>query len=452
MAKNKINFTKPVLENLPLPEKGKRDEYYDTKIDHLLLRVSSTGRKTFQLYRWFNGSPERITIGLFPNISIEQARNDAKVYEGQYAQGDSPADKKRKFRREMTFGELFHEYMERHAKLVKKTWQQDQSIYDQYLDRALGKKKLSKISRKDIAAIHSNIGKDHRTRANRVYALMSVIFSKGIEYGLWENLNPCQGIKKFSEKSRDRFLGKGELPRFFQALNEEPNATVRDYFLVSLLTGARRANVLGMRWSEISFDEATWRIPVTKNGEPQTVTLGQEVIEILRQRQKETQSLNDLAALQSLEGTGKKECVDSMAVVGELARLSDIEYEQRRAQAAKDLGVSVSALDRAVSKARAAFFVFPSHGKTGHLMEPKKGWKRLLARAGLEDLRIHDLRRTMGSWQAKTGASLAVIGKSLNHKNQSTTAIYARLDIDPVRESMEKATAAILEAVRQGQK
>jgi integrase len=64
----------------------------------------------------------------------------------------------------------------------------------------------------------------------------------------------------------------------------------------------------------------------------------------------------------------------------------------------------------------------------------------------LSNLRIHDLRRTLGSWQARTGASLAIIGKSLNHKSPTTTAIYARLDLDPVRASVEKATQAMLTA------
>jgi integrase len=59
---------------------------------------------------------------------------------------------------------------------------------------------------------------------------------------------------------------------------------------------------------------------------------------------------------------------------------------------------------------------------------------------------LHDLRRTLGSWQAKTGASLAIIGKSLNHKSQQATAIYARLDLDPVRASVNTATAAMMEA------
>ena len=69
--------------------------------------------------------------------------------------------------------------------------------------------------------------------------------------------------------------------------------------------------------------------------------------------------------------------------------------------------------------------------------------------ARLEDIRIHDLRRTMGSWQARTGASLVIIGKSLGHKSQQATAVYARLDLDPVRAAMETATSAMLEAAKQ---
>ena len=91
-------------------------------------------------------------------------------------------------------------------------------------------------------------------------------------------------------------------------------------------------------------------------------------------------------------------------------------------------------------------FVFPGSGATGHLVEPKKAWGKLLERANITNLRIHDLRRTMGSWQAKTGASLSIIGKSLNHKSTQTIAIYARLDMDPVRDSMNTATEAMLKA------
>lgn len=91
-------------------------------------------------------------------------------------------------------------------------------------------------------------------------------------------------------------------------------------------------------------------------------------------------------------------------------------------------------------------WVFPANSRAGYLDAPKKRWAALLQRAGLEDLRLHDLRRSMGSWQAKTGASLLTIGKSLGHKSASATLIYARLDVDPVRASMEKVAGAMLEA------
>jgi len=93
-------------------------------------------------------------------------------------------------------------------------------------------------------------------------------------------------------------------------------------------------------------------------------------------------------------------------------------------------------------------FVFPGPGKTGHYAEPKSAWKRILEKAGIKNLRIHDLRRSLGSWQAATGANLSVIGKTLGHKNTSTTAVYARLNLDPVRESMNKAAQAMLKTIK----
>lgn len=94
----------------------------------------------------------------------------------------------------------------------------------------------------------------------------------------------------------------------------------------------------------------------------------------------------------------------------------------------------------------ASEWVFPGRGKSGHLEEPKTAWKRILKRAELTDLRLHDLRRTLGSWQAATGASLPIIGKSLGHKSLAATQIYARLDLDPVRAAVNKATSAMLVA------
>jgi integrase len=83
-------------------------------------------------------------------------------------------------------------------------------------------------------------------------------------------------------------------------------------------------------------------------------------------------------------------------------------------------------------------------------VEPWACWRRILKRAGLANLRIHDLRRSLGSWQAIGGASLPVIGKSLGHTQASTTQIYARLSMDPVRSSVEAATDAMLRIGKAG--
>jgi len=379
----RFNFTKASITALPVPESGKRDTYHDLKTPGLQLRVTSTGVKTFSVYKRIKRSdPERITLGRYPGMTVEQARREAHRISLDISDGKNPAQVKRRQKAELTFSILFAEYLERHSKPNKKTWFEDQAQFRIYLEKPLGKKKLSVIDRKDIARIHSDITKvGHAPTANRVKALLSSVFGWAISVGLWET-NPVIGVKSNKENQRDRFLQSDELPRFFKALADEENQTIKDYILVSLLTGARRSNVLAMRWVDINFERAEWRIQETKNGTPQTVALSPEVIEILSSRKPNEE----------------------------------------------------------------AVFVFPGVGKTGHLMEPKKGWKRILERAGIEDLRIHDLRRTLGSWQAKTGASLAIIGKSLNHKNQNTTAIYARLDLDPVRDSVNTATSAMLTA------
>jgi integrase len=234
-----------------------------------------------------------------------------------------------------------------------------------------------------VRGLHAKIGEDHgEYAANRLLALLAAAYAKGGD--LWTGTSPTKGVQRFREKSRDRFLQGSELPAFFAALNDkETNATIRDVVLTCLMTGARKANVMAMRWDQVNLDGGTWRIPETKNGQPLTVPLAPEMVKLLNDRRK------------------------------------------------ADAGGE---------------WVFPGYGVTGHVVEIKASWKEILDRAGLKDLRVHDLRRTLGSWQAAAGSSLAIIGKSLGHKSQQTTAIYARLAIEPVRASVNTAVSAMTAA------
>ena len=425
-----INFTKQGLERLPTPESGNRAVYRDAKAAGLQLRVTASGVKTFSIYRRIkSGPPERITLGRFPAMTVEQARAEAAKANAEIATGGNPAEVRRAVKGELTFDNLFEAFLKGHRKPSDRTRKEYEAQYKRFLAKSLGARKVSHIARQRVTMLHDQITVGgHAVMANRVLALISSVYSWGISKSICE-ANPAAGIKRNPETSRDRFLQSDELPRFFQALADEPNGALRDFFLISLLTGARRANVLEMRWEDLNFERAEWRIGLTKNGDPQTVTLSAEAMEILRLRQPPKDAEEELGA-----------------------------------------------------------YVFPGTGKSGHLVEPRKGWVRIFDRAELKeltkrigdtfamkpgesiptaldrakmvakrqevstagcriaDLRIHDLRRTLGSWQAKQGASLAIIGKSLNHKSQQTTAIYARLDTDPVRQSVNSATAAIMEA------
>lgn len=376
-----INFTKRAIDALPNPDKGQRETYYDNKTPGLLLRVSSTGSKSFAVRRKTNGRAERITLGKYPAMTIEQARKKAAQTNLAMINGENINEQKRAIRDEMDLEAVFTIYLERHAKVHKKSWKNDVSQYDTHLKIWAGRK-LSEIRKQDVQRLHLAIGdKSGIYAANRVLSLLHGVFARASDWG-WEGANPVAGVKKFKEQSRERFIEADELPRFFEALSQEANITIRDYFLLSILTGARRANMMAMKWSEINLDRALWTIPhqKTKTANTYQVPLVAEAVAILKQR----------------KSTSTSE------------------------------------------------WVFASKSKTGHLVEPKGAWKRLLGRAGLENLRLHDLRRSLGSWQAATGANLSVIGKTLGHSNVSTTAIYARLNLDPVRDAMETATAAMM--------
>ena len=169
--------------------------------------------------------------------------------------------------------------MERHAKLHKKSWKNDEDQYRLYLS-SWDKKKISSVKRSDIEALHAKVGKEYGTYAsNRMLSLLGVMFNKAIDWG-WKDINPAQGVKKFKEISRERFLAGDELPRFFKALEEENNRTLADFFMLGILTGARKGNLLSMRWQGINFEQATWKIPETKNGSSHLVPLSPEAMYI----------------------------------------------------------------------------------------------------------------------------------------------------------------------------
>jgi integrase len=380
----RFNFTQKALDSVPLPASGEQRRYvYDTQVRGLGLAVSPAGKKVFILCKKIDGRAERIAIGSYAEVSIGFARNKVQQLLGAIAEGENPADQKRRVRSEWTLGQLFQYWLTEYAQSETKSWAKDENLFKNHL-HPWRLKRISEIRKSDVVTLHAKIGRTRgKYAANRTIELLCSIFNRAIDEWGWDGKNPAAEITAFKEKKRDRFLEAGELPRFFLALREEENETVRDYILISLLCGARRSNVQAMRWGELHLERHIWRIPETKNGDAQDVYLPLPAQKIL------------LTRLESANGCE---------------------------------------------------WVFPGRGKTGHLVEPKTAFKRILKRAGLTDVRLHDLRRTLGSWQAATGSTLPIIGKTLGHKSLAATQIYARLDLDPVRVAVDRATTAMLAA------
>lgn len=445
----RFKFSKTNLTALAHPVPGEPVRYvvYDTEVQKLLLAVTA-GSKTFYVVKRTGGKMTWIKLGSFPEMTVERARKEAETVLGEFTGGVNRAAVKRALRKEPTFEDAFKDFLiSKRKRSGKPLADKTKRDYEDLLRLHLGilrNDKLSEITRAGIKALHMKISRKSPAQADKAVAVIGAVFTFAIDRELFSGVNPAARVQKNEAISRDRFVTADELPHIIGAIME---SSQRDFFLLALLTGARRGNVQSMAWRDLDLDGGVWRIPTTKNGEPQNVPLGLEAVTVLLAR---------------------KETVDAL----------------RRGAAVKD--------------AERSGFVFAGKGKTGHLVEPKGAWATILRRASLSrliavlaadgaidpderleadtlaatdlpaaetkyhsvaekvkidpahfaivDLRPHDLRRTLGSWQAINNTSLAIIGASLGHKTHQATEIYARLSIDPVRQSVSTATAAILDA------
>jgi integrase len=387
----RLAFTKRSLESLPIPTTGRR-HIYDDNVRELGFRIESSGRKTFFWFRKVRGRGRFKSIGIFPSTSIEQARGRAHELSGDLDklkrndfEGRNPFERPRG---EPTLEGLLDDYIEKHLRLRAKNPDKASKdvrwMFGKYAAAWKGRK-LSTVRRKDVLDLHHAVGENngHYT-ANRLIQLFRALFNFAIRTEVWSGDNPASKIERFREDKRKRFLQPDEMPKLFAALKSEPNADVVDFVNLSLWTGARKNDIFTMSWQDVlPLENNKWSVPDPK-GDPYVIALTIEAVNILKKRLS--------------------------------ARKDDNHW------------------------------VFPSFGKSGHLVDLKGRWKELLKRAGIQNLRLHDLRRTLGSWQAGRGISLPIIGKSLGHKSVQATAIYAQLDLQPVREAVGAATRAMIAA------
>ncbi len=383
-------LTKRDIDRLAYDPAGSaRQVLWDSNPAGFGVRVFPTGAKSFVLsYRTRDNRKRMMALGKFGVLTLDEARKRAKRALVEALGGADPLEARQAARRGDTVRDLAAVYLERHAKKHKKSWKEDERRCGQYVLPALGSMKIEAVKRSVVAKLHAEIGDTKPYEANRVLALVKGLFSKAAEWGLVEEgaPNPAARIQAFREKSRDRWVTPAELPRLVEAIDAETSPYIRAAFKLYLLTGLRRSELLGLRWKDVDFARCELRLEDTKNGRAHVVPLSTAAMEIVRE------------------------------------------------------------LPRGIGSAH----LFPGSVPGKPMANVTRAWERIRQRAGLPDVRLHDLRRTVGSWLATGGASLPLIGKVLNHSNVATTAVYARLAEDAGRTALEEHGALLGPLLRGG--
>lgn len=270
--------TPKAIRNLKCPD-DKRESYFCLSPElHFYVSVSRQGRKSLLYRRKWKGSYRQIDLGRFidelddpmSRQMIETARKRCADYETQA----DPFDQADRQKQQLTFEELFAEYIERHAMKSRKSTEEMIKNFQRWL-LPLAKKRLEVIAPDDANQLHNRIARERgKYSANRAVQLARAVFNKGIDWGRFDGKNPFSKISMYDETPRNRFLSKEEAQRLFKGLDNHATPDLRDFIKLSLLTGARRSNVMSIRWENVDLVHRTLNIPDTKNKVSQLIPLG----------------------------------------------------------------------------------------------------------------------------------------------------------------------------------
>lgn len=404
-----------------------REKRYDVQCDALrgfVIRVNADGSRTAAFRYFRDGQRRRVTLGqLGPGFTFDRARRKAISIRGRVQDGADPAKDRERSRGVSTLAEVAERYMaERAEPYMKRTTVVGyRSLLRRHLLPALGGMKVTAIDRQDVIRFHTKIGEtpkaipkrkrstaaaEHaraegsettRGAANRARSLLSAILAAAEEWGLRPmGSNPCHGTPKYQERKIKRYLSPEERASLEAALRESERSTkgYKAYVCrgsveavrLLSLTGARKSEITGLLWSMVDLERAELRLPDSKTGE-KVIPASSNAVELLRQ------------------------------------------LHARR--------------DPAVP------WVCPSeHGKRLHNLP--RAWESIRRRAGLHDVRLHDLRHSFASDALAAGVPIAVVGAVLGHRQVATTARYAHLDDKVTRAGVETAGARIEASTHEG--
>lgn len=385
---------------------------WDSELKGYGLMVLPSGVKSFVLqYRNDSGRTRRMVLGRFGALTQEEARKLAKLRLLEVAHGSDPAQQRKEKRSAQSVSELLDKYLSDHVDVhnAESTQREVRRLVDARIRPAIGNLTIASVTRSDIAKLHRAMGGTPRT-ANLALSILSKAFALAEMWHLRpEYSNPARRIERYEESTRERFLSADELGRLGAALQEArelglpyvTNGEERSKHLpkaddlrappmpiavaaieLLLFTGARRSEILDLEWRHVDLDAGTIALPDRKGGERRPHPVSAAVVDILK---------------------GLPHPKGAKFV---LQRPSD-----------------------------------PKLAMTASYVET--AWQRIRARAGLADVRLHDLRHTVGTYASEAGSNAFTISHVLRHKNTAITQRYVNPNADPIRAVSEQVAARL---------
>ena len=296
MAEQSINFTKPAIEALPFSEKGKRSVYHDASRQSVGLQLRVTGStKTFFVQKRVAGIPQRVTLGRFPALTIEQARKQAAKALGQIAEGINPInERKRKKLAVKTLQDVIDDYLAVRTELKPRTRQDIVKTLKMVCPDWFALS-LNKITPDMIVQRHKRHGETRsKAGANLGMRYLRALFNfAAAQYQSQDGtpfitVNPVRKLSQtkawFRVNRRQTVIKSHELGSWVNAVQGLANADIRDYFTFVILTGLRREEALGLCWSDVDFSGMTFTVRNPKNHQDHTLPLSNHLLNILENR------------------------------------------------------------------------------------------------------------------------------------------------------------------------
>lgn len=392
-----MKITKTLIDKLPSPEQG-QTFYRDEQLKGFGVRLTASGVKSFIVEKRISGKVKRITLGSYPELTVEQARKEAQKLLGKIATGINPIlEAKAQQRRAITLQQAFDDYLKARKSLKQTTIVDYQNAFKQVLPDWLNKPLLS-LTKEMIVRRHTKHGLERsQARANLAMRILRAIFNFALneyedEHGkplIVENpINRLSHTRAWYRVERRQTLIKShELANWYQGVQQlthryDPAQAnrLKDYFLLVLFTGLRREEAMRLKWQHIDLISKTLTIQETKNHQSHTIPLSDFLFDLFLRRRQD--AVNE--------------------------------------------------------------YVFPAESKTGHLSDPRKAMLKIQETSGVS-FTLHDLRRTFITLAESLDIPVYALKRLLNHKMSSdVTAGYVVIDVERLRKPMQLITDTLL--------